>query len=982
MADGEANTAQEKALYNAFLRFDENGDGRIQAGEFHKLMHSLGSFTDDEITKLFQEADSDDSGSVDWKEFIRWICSGAATKDMDASIKDTFTHFLATEDLQEAAFIESSSVTKHVLATLQQANKDKAEAEHSKELKRKQKQMKKEKEEHNRMHAHDVGIEPDYTGFRLPLPVTYDSAMQLVQHYLLKGDQEPLHPKYVQYLTHEFTERYQHKHPKPVVELQMPKSGRLIIVGDTHGQLQDVLHIFHQMGPPSPTNRYLFNGDIADRGPRSVEIFMILFAFFIADNECIVINRGNHENEDMNVLDADSGGGFCDEVTSKYCLSAYRRFVNAFKVLSLCTVVQKEIFVVHGGLTRVRALQLDYINTIDHHACTTPPPQSTVVKDQIFSDLVWSDPTDHHGKFKSDRGIGLKFGPDLTTKFCMVNRLRFVIRSHQIPEDGRGYRKQHEGRCVTIFSASNYCGNAGNYGAVLVLNSAHYPKYEIFEHYAASLEELRQVMVTATAGKKADLTQSGKDTHKKQQASASQERWAKELQRMLIALIEKKPLVWAHIIDANMGKGLPLDEWSELMSELVESSKPWKKAAESWALADESGRIDVGNFLKRWSVQLDSEKFNAFLLKAVTVTFKNILSLDMDLEKTFKYFDQDGDGTVDVKELKQVFSMFDLGLTPAQLDRITGQIFDQVLRAREEEGTSSANQNMSTVRVDIGEFLRSLTIVYRQADESTENERLEPWLLDALTQIAQLILRTPAEEIVSEIEAAATKIQAIFRGKQTRDARKESADAAAAKKPKPASSIQTNDKIVAKMVTLFRALDSSGDGQLQIEEFADGLMRVPNITSIVVNGKPLDKDMMTKIAKGIDKSGNGTINYLEFLQAFQAETQKSKGIADALAEDIATVLFRHRTAVRMGCQYLDEDGHGKVAASDFQTVLHGVNSALSRTERTLTNQQISLLVESLTIDDPHEGPVVDYSNFLSSFVIVDTAQANKVVKRF
>ena len=44
---------------------------------------------------------------------------------------------------------------------------------------------------------------------------------------------------------------------------------------------------------------------------------MMLFAFFLADPECLIINRGNHENEDMNALDADNGGGFSEEVVYK-----------------------------------------------------------------------------------------------------------------------------------------------------------------------------------------------------------------------------------------------------------------------------------------------------------------------------------------------------------------------------------------------------------------------------------------------------------------------------------------------------------------------------------------------------------------------------------------------------------------------------------------------------------------------------------------
>ena len=45
----------------------------------------------------------------------------------------------------------------------------------------------------------------------------------------------------------------------------MTEDSQLIIVGDTHGQLGDVLWIFFKYGWPSKQNRYLFNGDIVDR---------------------------------------------------------------------------------------------------------------------------------------------------------------------------------------------------------------------------------------------------------------------------------------------------------------------------------------------------------------------------------------------------------------------------------------------------------------------------------------------------------------------------------------------------------------------------------------------------------------------------------------------------------------------------------------------------------------------------------------------
>mmetsp|Transcript_111252 Transcript_111252/g.314910 ORF Transcript_111252/g.314910 Transcript_111252/m.314910 type:complete len:1017 (+) Transcript_111252:136-3186(+) len=1008
MAAESGKAAHEQALWDAFKKFDVNGDGRIQKDEFHKLMKSIGNFSTPEIRQLFNEADADRSGEVNWREFIHWICSGTATRNMDASFRTSFSRLLKQEAKDEASYVEQASVSKQVKEYLRSSDDDVSKHD-KRQLKKKLNRAKKEKmaavnAESPRLRGEEqrasLGVEESYTGFQLPLPPTLEGASGLMQHYLLNGGGgEPLHPKYVSYLTTEFTRTYKARHPKPVVQTETPKPGRLIIVGDTHGQLADVLHIFHQLGTPAKQNRYLFNGDMVDRGPMSMEILLILFAFFLAEPECLIVHRGNHENEDMNALDADSGGGFSDEAMSKYGLLAYRRVLAAFRVMSLCSVVEREIFVVHGGLTRLKTLTLDYINSIEHHDCTSPHPQATSIKDQVFSDLLWSDPIGENGKYKSERGIGIKFGPDLTMKFCMHNRLRFVVRSHQVPEDGKGYAKQHDGRCVTIFSASNYCGNGGNYGAVLALTSEHFPKYEIYEHYAAPLSELPGLLGVQ------DWAAISDEQQRSQQQVTTAARWEKELEKMIIYVIEKKPGLWAHMVDMSLDPLLALEDWEEVLSELIEGSHPWAEAARHWGIVDGGGRVDMNAFLRRWVVILDLDQYKAFLANAVKQVYEAIISLDMDLSQTFGLFDADGDGTVELKEVRHVLGMFDLALTPAQLDRLTGQVFSYCLNScpsSPPDGGGGQGHGGGAMRMNVEDFLGRFTLMYKTASEGNTPE-LEPWMQAALNKIGRLIIQTPAEQLLSEIEEAALKIQKSFRGLQARKtvaARKSVAvlnDDSLTSAPQKslarpsrfagkretslpgagAAPVAASSEGVAKMCRLFSALDASGDGLVQIPEFVRGIEKVPGVRELTVDGRAISHEMLVDIAEAIDASNNGTINYLEFLHAFHTSGEGEKDVGSTLAEDITTVLFRHRAAIRMGCLYLDEEATGKVHADDFEKVLLGMNNALAKPERQLTATQISLLVEALQSsaeDEPDEKRLVDYESFFKSFTVTDTTR--------
>ena len=222
---------------------------------------------------------------------------------------------------------------------------------------------------------------------------------------------------------------------------------KFTIVGDLHGQLFDLLHLFALNGFPGEQHGYLFNGDFVDRGQHSVEIVLLLMALKCAHPGRIHLNRGNHESSSINRMH-----GFMDECKKKYPSGGEVFFSMAnrvFNSLPLAHVVGQGVFVVHGGLPgKPEDADLDKIAGIDRFGL--PPVGS------LFSQLLWSDPRPAPGAKASHRGEGVLFGPDVTAAFLERNALRYLVRSHEW-ESG-GYRLDHEGKCVTIFSAPNYTG--------------------------------------------------------------------------------------------------------------------------------------------------------------------------------------------------------------------------------------------------------------------------------------------------------------------------------------------------------------------------------------------------------------------------------------------------------------------------------------------------------------------------------------------
>ncbi|KAE8689344.1 putative calcium-binding protein CML29 [Hibiscus syriacus] len=62
---------EEKAIFDRiFKRFDKNGDDRISTSELREALQTLGSVTEEEVTSMMWEIDTDGDGYISYQEYI------------------------------------------------------------------------------------------------------------------------------------------------------------------------------------------------------------------------------------------------------------------------------------------------------------------------------------------------------------------------------------------------------------------------------------------------------------------------------------------------------------------------------------------------------------------------------------------------------------------------------------------------------------------------------------------------------------------------------------------------------------------------------------------------------------------------------------------------------------------------------------------------------------------------------------------------
>eukprot|EP01062_Namystynia_karyoxenos_P003400 TRINITY_DN11214_c0_g1_i1.p1 TRINITY_DN11214_c0_g1~~TRINITY_DN11214_c0_g1_i1.p1 ORF type:complete len:1360 (+),score=375.89 TRINITY_DN11214_c0_g1_i1:120-4082(+) len=384
--------------------------------------------------------------------------------------------------------------------------------------------------------------------------------------------------------------------------LPVDSTGKFIVVGDLHGQGADLENVLALNGLPSSVAHFVFNGDLVDRGPDGSEVLFTVLVLMLARPGRVWINRGNHEAWDMNLH-----YGFVEEVERKYGPNLYARMLRVFCALPLCTVIEDQIMVVHAGLPRDACVTLDTIDR-DIDRFRDVPVLSNTVADRAFTDLLWGDPVDTPGASwepNKQRGVSVVFRNSVTECFLDHCKLSTVIRSHEYPP--AGYSFHHQGKIITVFSASNYAGVDMNAAAVArifrtrpggtegVLSRGDLAiDFETWKHWVTPCEP--------------PLAPGGSPTTPTYGRNQQESREAEVLRQLRERVATSAPQLMSlfNTVDNTHTGSVWKTEWVHVMHSLLDASVPWFFLRRYLADADRrTGRIPYSAFIHRYGVPLE-----------------------------------------------------------------------------------------------------------------------------------------------------------------------------------------------------------------------------------------------------------------------------------------------------------------------------------------------------------------------------------------
>ncbi|XP_057574227.1 serine/threonine-protein phosphatase with EF-hands 1 [Hippopotamus amphibius kiboko] len=550
-----------------------------------------------------------------------------------------------------------------------------------------------------------IDVPDSYSGPRLQFPLTFTDIDLLVEAF---KQQQILHAYYVLEVLFE-TKKLLQQMPN-FTHTKTSPSKEITICGDLHGKLDDLFLIFYKNGLPSVNNPYVFNGDFVDRGKNSMEVLMILFVSFLVYPNDLHLNRGNHEDFMMNMR-----YGFTKEVLHKYKLHGKKILQileDVYTWLPIGTIIDNEVLVVHGGISESTDLNLlhriernklksvlmppvpidgDCAAEKKHKIGTTITARGIRTNGSLSEQLtkhewkqviniLWSDPRGKRGCYpNTSRGGGCYFGPDITSKILNKYRLKMLIRSHECKPEG--YEICHDGKVITVFSASNYYEEGSNRGAYIRMSSGTTPRF--FQYQITRATCLRPLY---------------------QRVNAIESSAIRMLKERMIS--RKTDLIHAfQLQDCNKSGKLSMGQWAFSMENVLGLNLPWRSLSSRLVTTDKDGNIDYMSSFQDIHIQKPVKEVQSTLIETV-------YRYRSDLQIIFNVIDSDHSGLISMEEFHSMWKLFKSHYSV----RIDDSQFDELAERMD------LNKDGS---IDFNEFLKAFYVVHKFDKLSKSDSKID-----------------------------------------------------------------------------------------------------------------------------------------------------------------------------------------------------------------------------------------------------------------
>ncbi len=210
--------------------------------------------------------------------------------------------------------------------------------------------------------------------------------------------------------------------------IQIPSQGKVVFVGDTHGDLDASQQVMQQY--LKQPYRIVFLGDYVDRGDDSEENIRYLMGLKLQHPEEIFFLAGNHEGFMVKEFHPSS-------FWSSISFEEREGYGRLFSKLPLAATTQNGILAVHGALPDLGSLE--EISRIE-------------LGDGNWDRIVWGDFAEEEGEFLGDLWGRPQFGRPYFERMMERYQKQVLVRSHQPHASLRMFKK----RCITIFTSHAY----------------------------------------------------------------------------------------------------------------------------------------------------------------------------------------------------------------------------------------------------------------------------------------------------------------------------------------------------------------------------------------------------------------------------------------------------------------------------------------------------------------------------------------------